>query len=106
MLATATLAGIIYAATPPSVVAMGQSIKGGDVSIAYAHLPEDGILAIHPSNSKGGMSEEVIGYVALKAGEKIWAALRQDTGSKGAYEFGMAGKTDADPLFTADGRPI
>ncbi len=119
VLATAALVKLAYAATPPSIIAMEQSAKGGDVSITYANLPKDGFLVIHPSNSKGGMSEKSLGYVALKAGdhrrvivklnepvkpgEKLWAALHQDTGSKGVYQ---AGKANVDPLFTDSGKPV
>lgn len=94
-----TLATLASAAGVPSVIAMNQKIKGGEVSITYANLPKAGFLALHPSLDNGKMSEKVLGQVALPAGDhrnikvklagtvaagtKLWADIQP---AKGASE--------------------
>lgn len=71
--ATVALAAGPYAGTadnfPPSVIAMSQKPKGGDVSITYANLPEKGTLAIFEGDGKGRMGKTRVGKVALDAGD-------------------------------------
>lgn len=64
-----SLATLASAAGVPSVIAMNQKIKSGEVSITYANLPKAGFLALHPSLDNGRMSEKVVGEVALTAGD-------------------------------------
>ena len=96
--------------TPPSILAMGQSAKGDEVTITYAYLPKDGYVAIHPSDSNGKMSEKTIGTLALKAGdyrnfsvklneplkpgEKLWATLNQGSASA---DTGTRSREGGDP---------
>ena len=86
----------------PSVIAMNQKPKGGEVSITYANLPKDGYLVIHPSLKNGKPNEQVLGQISLAAGdhrhvkvklegktvpgEKLWAELQQKPGAQGATQ--------------------
>lgn len=110
-------AGLAFAATQPArLTVTNQKVIGSEVSIADAQLPADGFLAIHASDTNGAITDRTLGYVALKAGdhkavkvrlssapkagEKLWAVLHGDTGTKGTFEFGQTGKTNVDmPLM-------
>ena len=99
-----------------------QKPSGETVTIADASLPADGFLVIHPSDASGNLVEKDIGHVALKpgdhkavkvqlmgthkAGEKLWAMLHEDTGVKGKYEFGEAGKSNVDMPMKDDGKVV
>jgi hypothetical protein len=91
--------------TAPSIIAMEQNAKGGEVSITYAYLPKDGFLVVHPSDKRGKMSSVVLGQRKLsagdhrnvnvklsgtvKSGEKLWAELQQKpfaSGTKRPFE--------------------
>jgi hypothetical protein len=92
-LATAAFAADTF---PPSVIALNQKPKGGDVSITYANLPAKGTLAIFSSDAQGRMSRTRVGKVALDAGDhrnikvklnstprdgaRLWAVLEQPDG--------------------------
>jgi len=92
-LATAALAADIY---PPSVIALNQKPKGGDVSITYANVPKKGTLAVFESDSQGRLGKTRLGKVALDAGDhrnirvqlspmpkqgaKVWAVIEQPDG--------------------------
>jgi hypothetical protein len=92
-LATAALAADIY---PPSVIALSQKPKAGEVSIAFANFPKKGKLAIFNSNREGQMGKTRVGQLALDAGAhrnfkvklspmprdgaRVWAVLEQPDG--------------------------
>jgi hypothetical protein len=65
-LATAAFAADNY---PPSIIALSQKPKAGDVSITYANLPKKGTLAIFASDAEGRMGKTRVGKVALNAGD-------------------------------------
>lgn len=72
LLATLLASGAALAAasTPSaSIIAMSQKPKGDAVSITYAFLPQDGLLAIYPVNSSGKISAAPLGQVMLTAGD-------------------------------------
>ncbi len=95
--ALATGAGAMGA---PSVIAMNQKLKGGEVSITYANMPKAGYLVIHPSLASGKPSQKVLGETQLKAGDsrnikvnldsnvaagtKLWAELQPTNDARGA----------------------
>lgn len=54
---------------PPSIIAMNQKPKGGDVSITYANLPEKGTLVLFEGDRNGQMGKTRVGKVALDAGD-------------------------------------
>ena len=114
--------GSAFAAVTPHVSVMNQKQIGGDVTIAEADIPANGYLAIHASDVKGAMSDQTLGYVALtagdhksvkvkltgslKPGDKLWATLHDDNGTKGKFEYGMAGKMNVDQPLKVDGKMI
>lgn len=69
---TASVAGP-YGSTannfPPSIIAMNQRPKGGDVSITYANLPQKGTLVLFEGDGRGRMGKTRVGKVALDAGD-------------------------------------
>lgn len=96
-LATAALAyGSAADNFPPSIIAMNQKPKGGDVSITYANLPEKGALVIFEGDGRGQMGKTRVGKVALDAGDhrnikvqlspmprngaRLYAVLEQENG--------------------------
>jgi hypothetical protein len=81
--ATFVAAGAASAAgTPPSVIAMSQKAKGDTVSITYAYMPKDGVLAIYSLNSSGKPGATPIGKVELKAGDHRDIKVKLDTAPK------------------------
>ena len=93
-----TLGALATIGTPPVVIALNQKLKGDDVSIAYAFLPKEGIIAIFGSDARGHMGKEPIGLVGLTAGDhynvnvalsplpksgtKLWAVLERAGGTQ------------------------
>ena len=91
-----TLGALAAIGTPPVVIAMNQKLKGDGVSIPTPFLPKDGSLAIFPSDARGHIGAEPIGFVGLTAGDhrnikvqlsaspksgtKLWAVLEQAGG--------------------------
>ena len=81
---------------PPSVIALSQKPKAGEVSITYANLPQKGTLAIFGSDAQGKIGKTRVGKVALDAGDhrnikvkvspmpgdgaRLWAVLEQPDG--------------------------
>lgn len=99
---TACTATVAMAAGAPSVIAMNQKIANGEVSITYANMPKDGFLVIHASSASGKATGDVLGEVALKAGDHrnikvkvngsvargatLWAELQPAKDSTKAFE--------------------
>ena len=95
--------------TPAEVIALNQKIKGDSVSISYAYLPKNGMLAIFSSDARGHMGKAPIGLVALlvgdhrnfkvtlnpapKSGTQLWAVLEQPSGN-------------TEPFKRFDGKPV
>lgn len=93
---------LVLASPVPSVIALNQQVKNGEVAITYANLPKDGYLVIHPSMQSGKLSDTVLGSVQLKAGDhrnirvkldkavakgtKLWAELQTSNGAGGAEQ--------------------
>jgi hypothetical protein len=95
--------------TPAEVIALNQKIKGDGVSITYAYLPKNGMLAIFASDALGHMGRAPIGRIALlvgehsnfevtlnpapKSGTQLWAVLEQSTRNR-------------EPFKKFDGQPV
>lgn len=54
---------------PPSIIAMNQKPKSGDVTITYANVPEKSTLAIFASDANGKMGTTRVGQTSLDAGD-------------------------------------
>lgn len=107
--AVPSLAAPVQSMTPPSVLAMSQKIKNGEVNVTYAFAPKDGVLAIYGSDAKGHIDKTLLGSTPITAGDhrdvhvklsaapapgaKLWAVLEQSSAS---------GKT----AFKTDGKPV
>lgn len=122
-LALATVAGVAFAgvvyAAPPSVTVTDQKLARNRVTIADVNLPKTGFIAIHGSDASGKMTNKIIGYAALKAGdhkgvkvrltgthgagETLWVVARQ---SKGRYLRGHPSKSNIGAPFMQDGKAV
>jgi hypothetical protein len=116
-----SFAGYAHAAGA-SVKASDQKATADTVTIADADLPQSGFLVIHPSDANGNLIEKDIGHIALSAGDhksvkvtltgtykpgdKLWAMLHEDTGTKGVYQFGAPGKANVDMPLKANGKVV
>ena len=115
-------AGYALAASPgASVSVKDQKIAGDKLTIGEVRLPHNGYLAIQASDRNGNLSQKVLGYVALKAGDhdnvsvtlkqtpttgaKLWAVLHNDN-TRGKFEFRMPGKASADMPMRIHGKVI
>ncbi|MFM9939334.1 MAG: hypothetical protein ACKVP7_07550 [Hyphomicrobiaceae bacterium] len=118
---TGLIAGPALAA-PATLTVSDQKAVDDTITIADVNLPKNGFLVIHPSDAKGNLIEKDIGHLALtagdhkavkvkltgaiKAGDKLWAMLHEDTGTAGQYEFGMAGKNNVDMPLKENGKVV
>jgi hypothetical protein len=72
-LAMATVAGAAFAgaayAASPSVAVTDQKLARNSVTIADVNLPKNGFVAIHVSDAGGKVTNRIIGYAALRAGD-------------------------------------
>lgn len=76
----------------PSVLVFNQKAPGGEATITYAYIPNDGFVALYASDPQKNPDAKAVGEAALpagdsrdirvklapaaKAGETLWAELR------------------------------
>jgi len=116
--AGAAFAGAAYAASP-SINVTDQKLTGNTVTIADVNLPKNGFIAIHGSDASGKMTDRIIGYAALKAGdhkgvkvhvtgthkagETLWAAAHE---AKGRFLLGTRSKSNIGSPFMQGGKTV
>ncbi len=105
LLGVAGFAGTAAAAVadaPPSILVFNQKLTGNDVSIDYAHLPENGYIVVYASDANGQRTGEPLGHVAAKsgahmdlkvelkeapkAGTNLWASIYKDKDGKEGFD--------------------
>jgi hypothetical protein len=121
VVAGAMLVGPAAAATA-SLTVIDQKASGDQITVGDVSMPKDGFLVIYPTDAEGNFIDKAIGHTALKAGdhrsvkvtlngtqkpgEKLVAILHEDTGNKGTYEYGMAGKSNVDMPLKDKGKVV
>lgn len=101
VIAITATANAATATTPPSVIAMSQSVQNGEVTLDYAYLPANGYAVIY-ADENGKPSSAPLGSVELKAGDhrfikvklsskpdkgdRLWVSLYSDKDSKPGFD--------------------
>lgn len=110
------------ASTMEAVVhADNQPAESNAVTVSHVVMPSDGFVVIHAVTDGQVMAPQSIGHTMVKAGESTdvsveleyappagesyVAMLHEDTGEKGAYEFGPD-NTEVDKPVVKDGKPV
>lgn len=114
----AVSAGAAFAQAPSLNVA-NQKLTRNTVRIADVNLPRNGFVVIHASDAAGQMTDKVVGFRALtagdhkavkvkltgthKAGEMLWAVAQQNNGTKPGAKRDMG---NIGAPFLQDGKAI
>lgn len=112
------LVSVAYAQSP-SLNVSDQKLARNTVTIADVNLAKNGFIAIHASDANGKMTNKVIGYAAIgagdhkdvkvdltgthKAGETLWVVAHQ---TKGRLLFGTRGKGNIGAPVMQDGKIV
>jgi len=115
---SASFAGVALAQTP-SIDVSDQKLQRRTVTLADVNLPARGYIAIHASDASGKMTDRIIGYATLragdhknvkvrlsgahKAGETLWAVAHQ---SQGRGLTNMRGSNRIGSPFMQNGQPV
>lgn len=89
-------------ATEPSILAMNQKIKDGQLAVDYAYLPAKGYAVVYGTDADGKPLKEPLGHVELGAGShfgfsiklngeppkgsKLWVSLYADKDGKAGFD--------------------
>lgn len=85
----------------PSIVAFDQKAPQGQLRVDFAHLPQQGYVAVYKADTSGKASGEPIGYTKLEKGEHrgFTVALSKEVKSGDQVWLAMYKDTDDDPSF-------
>ena len=90
--------------TPPSVIAVDQAAKGGEIRLDYAFLPSKGYAVIYGADADGAPVKKALGVAELAPGDHRGVKVKLDSVPKAGTSVwvGLYSDSDAKPGFTKD----
>lgn len=101
-LAIASQAATQGAATEPSVMVLNQKVRGGELLVEHAYLPEKGYAVVYGADKDGNPIREPLGHIELgqgahtkfniklnqdpEPGTMLWVSLYTDKDGKAGFD--------------------